>query len=458
MGPYVQSKEKTSKMVLHVMIALTPIILFAIYKNGYVPYSHGYGNLFSILYSFLFMLIGAITSFAIESLYYVCRKQKHKIKTSYSFFPGLFLSLLLPIHTPIYVLIIGAALATIVGKLIFGGFGKNIFNPALIGYILVIALFGSVLGSYHNAYELDTISKATPLTNASIISGIGNYDTLVKPYGNLLNFFLGTIPGGMGEVSALLCIVAFVYLILTKTIKWRIPIFYVGTVFILTMMVGRLLGQDMYYPLFHILSGGLLFGAVFMATDPVTSCVTPIGQILQGIALGILTVIIRFTAVEGVATSILIVNMLVFLFDRIGAKSRFNLSKVILPFAIMAILVMITGVGVAAMNRPKGSTDPNFAIVSKEKKNNETIYVVTQKGYGGNIKAQITFINDRITQVDILSEHETKDRYQMVMNQNYIDQLIQNQDHLENVDTISSATVTSTALKKMIENVWEDYH
>lgn len=458
MGPFVQCKESVKKTMIHLMIALLPIMLFAIYKNGYIPYSHGYGSMISILYPLLFMLIGAGTSFIVETIYLVCRKQKRKIFSSYSFFPGLFLSLLLPINTPIYILILGSIFATIVGKLVFGGFAKNIFNPALIGYVFVIIIFGSMLGSYHNAYELDTISSATPLTNATLVSGVGNYDTLIKPYGNISNFLIGTIPGGMGEVSALLCLIAFVYLTITKTIKWRIPVFYVGTVFVLTLMVGRLLGADIYYPLFHILSGGLLFGAIFMATDPVTSCVTPIGQVLQGIALGILTVVIRFVATEGVAISILIINGMVFLFDKIGAKARFNLSKAILPFAIMAILVMATGVGVAALNRPKeGVTDPNFSIVSKEKKNKQLVYVVTQKGYNGNIKGKITIENDKIVKIEILSHHETPNRYQMVMDKNYIDTLLQNQDNLDNVDTISSATVTSTALKQMIENVWNDY-
>lgn len=456
MGPYIKSKNKVSKTMIHVLIALTPIILFTIYKNGYIPYAHNKVGIIGLIYPLLFILVGAFTSFITETIYYLIRKEKHNVIASYSFFPGLFLSLLLPINTPIYILIIGAILASVIGKLVFGGFGKNIFNPALIGYILVIALFGSSLGSYHNAYEIDTISKATPLTNASLISGIGTYDELIKPYG-LLNLFIGNVPGGLGEVSSLLCIVAFVYLSLTKTIKWRIPVFYVGTVFITTMIVGRMLGSGFYYPLFHILSGGLLFGAIFMATDPVTSCVTPIGQVLQGIFLGILTVILRFTLVEGVATSILIMNMFVFLLDKIGAKARFNLSKAVIPLVVASLLVMSTGVVLAGINHSEGSKDPNFNIVSKDKSGSKTTYVVTQKGYGGNIKGEIIIENDRITSFTILTHHETKDRYQLIVNNDYINKLLNNQDHLDDVDTISSATVTSSAIKKMLINTWEDY-
>ena len=235
---------------------------------------------------------------------------------------------MLPLNVPIYVLIIGSIVASL-SKIIFGGFGKNIFNPALIGYIFVtfVYLNSFTTANYFNSYELDTISKATPLTNASMVTGVGTYDELIKPYGDLSNFLIGTIPGALAETSALLCIVAYIFLSLTKTIKWRIPLVYVSTVFLLTFGIGRVLDAGIYYPLFHILSGGLMFGAVFMATDPVTSAVTPIGQILSGLVLGILTVFLRFTGVEGVATSILVVNMLVFIFDKIGAKSRFNFFK-----------------------------------------------------------------------------------------------------------------------------------
>ena len=333
------------------------------------------------------------------------------------------------------------------------------FNPALVGYLFIILVFSSILttDNYFNQYELDTISSPTPLTNASMVSGIGSYDELVEPYGDLSNFLIGTIPGSLAETSALLCIVAYIYLSFTKTIKWRIPLVYVATVFIITFGIGRLLGEGIYYPLFHILSGGLMFGAVFMATDPITSCVTPIGQVLQGILLGIITVIFRFTGVEGVAYSILIVNALVFLLDKIGMVSRFNLLKSIIWFVIVWIIVIALTVILAASRRVEGNKDPNFDITSKEESGNQTIYNVSQEGYGGKIRAKVIIENDRIVSLEITSHHETANRYQLVLDSDYINQLINNQDNLDGLDTVSSATVTSNALKKLVINVLEDY-
>lgn len=458
MGPFLKSENKTNKMMFHLLISLIPLIIFSIYKNGYLPYKYSGTAFISIFYPLLFILIGALTSFVTELIYSLITKKKNYIKNSYSFFPGIFLALILPLNVPIYVLVIGAFVASF-SKIIFGGFGKNIFNPALVGYIFVVAAYSSFFSTnyYLNSYELDTISKATPLTNASMVSGIGDYNQLVKPYGSLLNFLVGNIPGSLAETSAILCIIAFIYLSATKTIKWRIPLTYVSTVFVITYVIGSLLGQGIYYPLFHILSGGLMFGAVFMATDPVTSAATPIGQILQGIFLGILTVLLRFLGVEGVATSILVMNMLVFILDKVGCKSRFNFIKS-LPYFIFAWVIMIAMIfGLAISRRTDANKDPNFNIVSKEVKNNQTVYVVTQKGYGGSIKAELKIENDKIVAIEILSNRETKDRYQLVLDSNYLDKLIQNQDDIDNLDAVSSATVTSTALKKMVINVMEDY-
>lgn len=458
MGPFLRSKNSANKIMLHLLVALLPIIIFTVYKNGYIPYSHGLISFIEIFNPLLTIFIGALTSFVVESIYALILKKKNYIKNSYAFFPGLFLALILPLHTPIYIVVIGSVIASI-SKIIFGGFGKNMFNPALVGYLFIILVFSSILttDNYFNQYELDTISSPTPLTNASMVSGIGSYDELVEPYGDLSNFLIGTIPGSLAETSALLCIVAYIYLSFTKTIKWRIPLVYVATVFIITFGIGRLLGEGIYYPLFHILSGGLMFGAVFMATDPITSCVTPIGQVLQGILLGIITVIFRFTGVEGVAYSILIVNALVFLLDKIGMVSRFNLLKSIVWFVIVWIIVIALTVILAASRRVEGNKDPNFDITSKEESGNQTIYNVSQEGYGGKIRAKVIIENDRIVSLEITSHHETANRYQLVLDSDYINQLINNQDNLDGLDTVSSATVTSNALKKLVINVLEDY-
>ena len=194
-----------------------------------------------------------------------------------------------------------------------------------------------------------------------------------------------------------------------------------------------------------------------MATDPITSCVTPIGQVLQGFILGIITVIFRFVGVEGVAYSILIGNMLVFFLDKIGMVSRFNFLKSIVWFIFIWIIIIGLTIILANSRKTIGNQDPNFDIISKEQNNNQTIYNVSQEGYGGKIRAEVIIENEKIISLEITSHHETANRYQLILDSDYINQLINNQENLDNLDTVSSATVTSSALKKLFINVLEDY-
>ncbi len=190
MGPFIRIKNTTTKMMINVIIALIPIILFSFYKNGIIPYQKGYTDIFGMLYPLLFILIGTLSTFIIETVYEVIFNKnkisfKKIISSSYSYMPGLFLALILPINTPISILIIGCFFATIIGKMLFGGFGQNVFNPALIGCLFIMGAYALTIansGGYLNSYEIDTISSATPLSNLATISGVGTYKEVVEPF------------------------------------------------------------------------------------------------------------------------------------------------------------------------------------------------------------------------------------------------------------------------------------
>ncbi len=462
-GPFLKSKNKTSKMMLHLFIALLPIIIFSFYKNGIIPYQKGLTDIKGLLLPLMVIILPTLTSFLTEILYatiFLKNDGLDYVKNSFSIFPGLFFGLIMPLNTPFSMLILGAFIATFIGKIIFGGFGNNVFNPALIGRLFIITAYSVTLGGhiYHNAYELDTIASSTPLSNAGVISGIGSYQTLVKPYGNLMNFFIGTIPGAVGETSALLCLVAFLYLTITKTIKWRIPVFYISTVFIMSFIIGAFNDLERTYSLFQILSGGLMFGAVFMATDPVTSPTTFIGQVLYGISLGILTVVFRnlTSYPEGVLTSILTMNMLVFIIDSIGVKSRFN-KKYAVPFFVILITLSLTLSCYIGLRYKNVSTDVDndFQIYSKTIDGDTVTYMAGEKGYSSILKAKIIIKNNKVTDMVVLEQNDSY--YSKVENENYINSLIKNQESLDNLDTIAGCTFTSNGLKKMLINTLNDY-
>lgn len=467
-GPFIKSKNSTKKMMINLLISLLPIIIFSVYKNGILLYQAGKTDLFGLFYPLIFVLVPAIATTFIETLYAIIFLKKRNsdiwkyVKNSYSFFPGLFLGLILPINMPIWIVLIGALCASIFGKMIFGGLGRNLFNPALIGYLVIFLFFSNYFqtgGGYLNALEVDTINSSTPLTNVAIVDGIGSYDSLVKPYGDLSDFLFGMIPGALGETSALLCLLAFVYLTITKTIKWKIPMVYILTVFFATVLIGNINHLGMWYPLFQVLSGGLMFGAVFMATDPVTSPTTSQGQILYGLFLGILTVGIRYLSPlpEGVFISILIMNLFVRILDFIGSKAKFDFRVSLLPYLVAWSLII--GLGFYVGNsyvKASNQVDSNFKIISRETKGTKTTYIATQKGYVGDIKAEVVINNEKIISYRVLEHKESF--YDKIEQNNYVDTLVNNQFRLNDVDTVSGATITSTALKKLLQNVWNDYN
>lgn len=194
-----------------------------------------------------------------------------------------------------------------------------------------------------------------------------------------------------------------------------------------------------------------------MATDPVTSPVTPIGQVLYGLFLGILTVIFRFLTPfpEGVLTSILTMNMFVMILDKIGSQARFNFKITFIPFIISWLLILGLSIGISLnYDTETQEIDTNYKIISKNVENNKTTYIVTQKGYSSTIKAQIVIENNNVTKLEILEQNESF--YKKIEEQDYINKL--KQSNGEDIDTVTGATITSNALKKLLTNTLNDYN
>ena len=204
----------TNRMMIDLIIALTPIIIFAWVKNGLLPFINLPGvSVLSMLYPLLFVIAGALTSFVLEALYFYCflnvRDFKKLVKTvwdSYAIIPGIMLALSLPLNTNVLYLVFGCFLANIVFKMLFGGLGKNVFNPALIAYIILVVTFPLTSGNLNPTESLEIVSGATPLGNltSNFAAGTISYETVVAPYGSLLDFFIGTVPGCLGGTSILL--------------------------------------------------------------------------------------------------------------------------------------------------------------------------------------------------------------------------------------------------------------
>jgi len=236
-------------------------------------------------------------------------KKKITVGDLSSIVTGMLLAFVLPPSSPLWIVAIGAFVAIILGKQIFGGLGYNIFNPALVARAVLLASWPVYMTTWTRPF--DGITTASPLGIVKM-----ELDQRLPSY---LEMFLGNRAGCLGEVSILALLVGAVYLLYKKQITWHIPVSYIGTVGLVCFLFKR-------DPLFNIMAGGLILGAFFMATDMVTSPLTRSGKLIFGVGCGFLTVLIRFKGgfPEGVCYSILIMNMLTPIIDKITELKVFG--------------------------------------------------------------------------------------------------------------------------------------
>jgi electron transport complex protein RnfD len=314
-NPHMQTPRTTKALMADVVVALLPAAVAAVLFFGV-------DALRVILTS-----VAACVSFE----WLACRYWLHTKSTTDDFsavITGLLLAYNLPSTLPCPMILIGAFMAIIVAKICFGGLGKNIFNPALVGRVFLFISFPVQMTVWPKPYfghlfSPDGQTAATPLRilkSFGAASADSAYTLADLPH--YWEMFVGHTGGSIGEISALALLLGFVWLLWRRVITWHIPVFYLGTVLIMTSLLYAFTGNDRFLPLAHLLSGGLMLGAIFMATDYTTSPMTIKGQIIFAIGCGLLTVIIRsFSAYpEGVSFAVLIMNAFVPLIDKFAVQ------------------------------------------------------------------------------------------------------------------------------------------
>ena len=230
---------------------------------------------------------------------------------------------------PYWMLIIGDFFAIVVVKQLFGGLGKNFVNPALAGRAFLMLSYPVAMTTWAApGQRVGLLSAADAVTGATPLSADFMHQGLLPEGVSLQNMFVGNIGGCMGEISALLLLCGGVYLVVRGVIRLRVPVAFIGTVAVLTFLFPMGGNDRLTWMLYEVLGGGLMLGAIFMATDYVTSPTTPVGEILFGIGCGLLTVFIRYFGgyPEGVSYAILIMNACVWLLDKVKPP-RFGLTK-----------------------------------------------------------------------------------------------------------------------------------
>lgn len=312
-SPHVHSPITTQTIMRDVLIALTPALIGSIYFFGFR--------------ALLVTLVSVAACVFFEWGYCKITKMHCKVYDLSACVTGVLLAFVCPVTIPYWTIILGALFAIVLVKMLFGGLGRNIVNPALAGRAFMfswpVLMSNWVKVGFENAAGLvstaDAVTAATPM---------GSMHQGMMPEASISDLFLGNVGGCLGETSALLLLIGFVYLLYRKVITPRIPVAFIGTVAVLSFLFPQ--GNDrIAWMAAQVFGGGLMLGAIFMATDYVTSPVTKLGQIVYGIGCGVLTILIRYFGgySEGVSYAILIMNVCVVLLDRIGRPVKFGAPK-----------------------------------------------------------------------------------------------------------------------------------
>lgn len=377
--PYIRKADNkyygTNNIMIDFIISLLPIILIGWFQNGIKVFIDN-KSLYALFKPILFIIFGGLFSFLLEALYFYFKDKNNnndneynpleKSIRSHSIIPGILLALILPLSTPIWVLFIGCFFSNIIAKMIFGGFGNNIFNPALVGYIFVTTAFYSVISS--NGTNSDIVSSMTPLTELNnVLTNKISINDVINNKG-LLNICFGLKYGTFAEVSSIACFISYIYLVIRKVINYKIPLICLLSFFISSLIIGYFINTNgLLFALYNLFNGGVIFGAIFMVTEPVTSPRSVIGKYIYAVFIGLLILVLRLLSdlQDGTSTAILFMNMLSFIIDNQGAKIRVenNILRKLKSISIfLVIFLFLSCYSVLKINTMKVSNDNNGDI------------------------------------------------------------------------------------------------
>ncbi len=318
-APHAHSKDSTQRLMLDVVIALLPAYLMSVYFFG----------LGALTTAAVAIISCVLLEYAIER--WVMKREKTTVGDLSALVTGLLLAMNLPANIPWWIVFIGCVVAIGVAKMTFGGLGQNLFNPALVGRVFLLISFPVQMTSWPRPVAwtgVDATTGATPL--AIVKEGLAKGDTVeqIMSAGDFsyLQLLFGKIGGSAGEVSAIALLIGFAYLLLRHVIRPHIPLAIFGTITLFGGILWLADPQHFIDPLFHLLTGGVLLGAIFMATDYVTSPMNPRGMIVYGVGIGLITILIRVfgSYPEGISFAILIMNATVPLINQYIKPKRYG--------------------------------------------------------------------------------------------------------------------------------------
>ncbi len=477
-APNYRSTNSTKRIMFELLLGLIVIYLYSLFY-----YATNYGSEY-VVQAVLIMAASLGGCMLTEIVWALVIKKDvvSYLKGSFPWITGVILALMVSVNTHWYAVAVAAVLCTIFGKLAFGGFGQNIFNPAAVGRAIILTAFSSMVAA-------DITTGATPTTLMAntyswCVTDAGMVNELLNSVGGLGGLLFGSHPGALGETCGILIIVVGIILAVRKVIDWRVPVVYIGSVFVMTAVMALFKGMGMWYPVYHVLSRGLLFGAFFMATDPVTNPTSASGRVIFALGCAILTVLIRVKAnlPEGVLYSILIMNACTPMIERVcDCEQIKGLRNAVITFVCLAVVGL--GCGVLAIHavEPAAAQTPveeennsssggsetgmdfNTEITSTtENSDGSVTYTVNVDGYavynhadGKPNVIEVTVLDGTVQNVVVVEANDTQHVGDQIANEDFTSQFAgMTLDTLE-VEPLSGATISSNSAQKAVQAALE---
>lgn len=489
-APYMRQKTSTQKIMLELMIGLLVVFVFSL-----VYYQQAYGNSY-MMQAIWLLVISILVAFVTEVAWSFFMKKgqdftiayvKKYLHGSFGWITAIILTLMCPIDIRPYALAVSTFIAIFFGKLLFGGFGNNIFNPAAVGRAIIFATF---LGA-----TTDVVTTVTPTTIIAndfnwLVSNPEMITKMMSEIGGFPNLFLGWYPGAIGETSVLVIVLVGIYLAIRRVIDYRVPLMYIGAIFVLTASIALFRGVESYngipgilwYPMLHLVTGGVVFGAVFMLTDPVTSPTSAPGRCIFALGAAIITVLIRIKAnlPEGCLYSILIMNMLSPMIEAgFRGKHFVVLKKARIAFGVIAVLgvgsVLLASSAIEAKEpEPKVMLATNDGDVTKLKAkidrktdngDGTTTFVVSAQGYASienpdiynTFEVKVDLKEKKIVSVKPTKINDTEKQGDKIDNPTFLDQFVgkklDTDVTVEKNDVVTQATISARSALRAVTEV-----
>ena len=421
-SPNFRSKRHTSRIMMDLTVCLVAVLLSSAVYYGIV-----YGAAVGIR-AVLMAAVSVISAVATEAAYFKIRKYdvKKELSHSYSWVTALILTLITRIDVSYYALIVATVICIVIGKLVFGGFGQNIFNPAAFGEAIIMNNFAASKARDITAKVYDTLSGGTPMAAMNSYGWIIQKDAFggfIEQFGGFGNMAMGGYPSVIGGSCAIVILLCGAFLLWRKDINYHLSCTYLAVLFIISLIVGLYHGAGVQYALFHVLGGGVLFGTVFMMTDPVTTPITIPGRVIFAVGCAALTMILRWRSnlPDGVLFSILLMNMLTPAIDRLSdgnqIKNRVQIrNKVLGVSAVIILITLLVGFfGIEAKQPQRTASGSTAALNAEDFSANEAectdqgggVFACRAKGFEGVNEATITVKDGKIESIVVTGFHDT---------------------------------------------------